>query len=115
MCGALNWKKFEMETAVTPGITEFWMPDRDDNHAGEIGYLRGRLDGHDTRITAVEVALQNGLEKIGDRLNGQDEVLGRINNLLSRWGGMVVIITLLGSAGLTLLVAAWETHWGPFK
>ena len=52
-----------------------------DDHSESIGYLRGRLDGHESRIAGVEQSLKESLASVWDKLNGLD---GKLDTLLLR-------------------------------
>ena len=51
------------------------------DHSESIGYLRGRLDGHEGRLTSVEQGLKDGLANVWERLSSLD---GKLDTLLLR-------------------------------
>lgn len=66
------------ETTNSQSAKESAMPP---DHSESIGYLRGRLDGHEGRLTSVEQGLKDGLANVWDRLSSLDS---KLDTLLMR-------------------------------
>ncbi len=95
------------------------------NQSEQVGYLRGRLDGHEGRIGALEM----GLTRIDRALEGNKEILSthtmtlteqnktlaKITKMLTSWVAVWGAFGAVGGIALSILIAMIEGHWWLFK